>query len=283
MEKVITIKDIARLAGVGVGTVSRALNGGKNVDPETFSKILAIVKELNYKPNNIARKLAKGNYSQKTIGVVVPVIINPFYYEILKGVYDKVIKENYNLLLFNLGNHHKEETLKHIIEENLIGIIFIAENIPVYEKKLLNSGNVKYVYIDYHEENENSFFLDNKKGGTLVAQYFITNNIKRIAYIGEHFVSQQQIDRFNGFKEELEKNNFFIEVIKYINNDEKESYILTLDLLKENPQIEGIFYFCDNMAYGGLKARSELKSNVTIIGFDDMMPSKFLGLSTIAQ
>ena len=180
MEKVITIKDIARLAGVGVGTVSRALNGGKNVDPETFSKILAIVKELNYKPNNIARKLAKGNYSQKTIGVVVPVIINPFYYEILKGVYDKVIKENYNLLLFNLGNHHKEETLKHIIEENLIGIIFIAENIPVYEKKLLNSGNVKYVYIDYHEENENSFFLDNKKGGTLVAQYFITNNIKRI-------------------------------------------------------------------------------------------------------
>ena len=277
-----TINDIARETGFGIGTISRVLNGEKNVSEKTKSIILETIKKLNYKPNKIARKLVKGNYSLKTIGIVMPVIVNPFYFEILKGIYDKLMENHHNILLFNLGTEDRDETFRHIIDENLSGIIFLSEKIPENVKELLKIGGIIYIYVDFFEKDENCFFIDNKSGGILSAKYFIEKNKNKIIYIGESTFSQQQTFRFEGFNEELEKNN--IKLIKeiYIKNSEEESYKITKELLMGN-ETEGIFYFCDNMAYGGIKAKKELNSNVSIVGYDDLLPSKYLGLTSIFQ
>ena len=275
-----TIKDIASLSGVGIGTVSRVLNGGVNVSKKTMQKVLDSVQQLNYQPNPAARTLARGNYSRTTIGVVLPVVAHPFYFEIIKGVYEGLIEENYNLLLFNTGNERKT-VFEHIIQEGLAGILFIAESLTIEEKRNLKLNRNHYIFVDYFEEGESCVYTDNFSGGTLAASYLLSKNLKKIAYIGDINKSQQQTERYNGFVEELGNNGVKICGEKYIVLDEDRSYKATVKLLQEDPAIDGIFYFCDEMAYGGIRARKELGVDLKIIGYDDLIPSSFLNLTTI--
>lgn len=277
-----TINDIAKETGFGIGTISRVLNGEKNVSEETKKTILEAIKKLNYKPNRIARKLVKGNYGLKTIGIVLPVIVNPFYFEILKGIYDKMMESHFNILIFNLGKENRDDTFSHIIDENLSAIIFLSERVPENVKELLKINDIKYIYIDFFEKNEISFYIDNYSGGEQIAEYFLKNDKRNIIYIGESTYSQQQTMRFEGFKEKLNKNNIDIINTHYIMNSEEESYKVTKELLISN-NIDAIFYFCDNMAYGGVRAKSESKSSVFIAGYDDLSPSKYLGLTSVFQ
>jgi len=85
----VTIKDIAKLAGVGVGTVSRVLNDNPEVRSETREKVLKVIKECNYIPNNSARNLKRNNTN--SVGLLVKGIFNPFFSEIVKIISDKIL------------------------------------------------------------------------------------------------------------------------------------------------------------------------------------------------
>jgi DNA-binding LacI/PurR family transcriptional regulator len=285
----ITINDVAKLSGVTTATVSRVLNGGKNVKKETMEKVLDAIKKLNYKPNKIARNLAKGRFTESTIGVILTVAIYPFFYNILKGIYRGLSEQNYNILIFNIGKNRKE-VFEHIVKENLSGVLIVATGISEEEKMLFQIHNMKFVYLDFFEENENSIFIDNYLGGNLAANYFISKNINKIALVGEDRKTQQQENRFLGFKDVLSKNGINIKTERHISFMEnmpysvhgKESYKITKELI-ENTDIEGIFYYCDELAYGGLKAKKELKSSIFIIGYDDLPSSRYFKLTTIRQ
>jgi DNA-binding LacI/PurR family transcriptional regulator len=277
-----TIKDIAALSGVGIGTVSRVLNGGVNVSRKTLKKVMDAVRELNYQPNHAARTLARGNYSRTTIGVVLPVIAHPFYFEIIKGLYEALTEENYNLLLFNTGNERRT-VFEHIVQEGLAGILFIAEPLSAEEKQSLELNRSRYLYIDYFDETENCVYTDNRAGGALAAQYMLGKKLSRIAYVGDITPGQQQSERLAGFRDELLKNGVSLVCEKYVNVDEEKSYQLSRKLMEEQPSLEGIFYFCDELAYGGLRARKVLGGGVNIVGFDDLLASGYLGLTTIRQ
>ena len=177
----VTINDLSKKTGFGIATISRVLNGEKNVSEKTRNIIIESMKQMNYKPNKFARKLVKRNYGLKTIGIVMPVVVNPFYFEILKGIYDKLTVHHHNLLLFNLGLEDRDETFKHIIDENLSGIIFLSEKVPDNIRELLLINNIRYLYLDYYDKEENSFYIDNTLGGIEVAKYFLKKKIKKIA------------------------------------------------------------------------------------------------------
>lgn len=284
-----TIKEVAKLAGVGVGTVSRVLNGGQNVSQETMEKVLEISRMLKYKPNKTARSLVKGHYSQPTIGVIFTTAIHPFFYEILKGIYYGLQQSHYSLLVFNMG-YDRSNVFNRIPYENLAGVLNVSTKMAPEEKEQLKRNGVSFLYLDYFEEDANSIYLDNFLGGAMAASYLISKNVKKIAFVGENTRNQQFEQRFAGFLSKLEENKLalvcqtFIDIKEDMPFDiyEKESYYLTKELLQNN-DIDGIFYYCDEFAYGGLNALRELGSTATVIGYDDTLPSKYLVLTTIRQ
>ncbi len=276
-----TIKDIARLAGVGLGTVSRVINGGKSVSPETYQKVMEAARSLNFRPNQAARSLARGEYSRHTLGVVLPVAVHPFYFEILKGIYSAVSELDYNIMIFNLGEE-KEEVYEHILDEALPGLLIVACALPETARKALNDSRTLYYYIDYFDENDPSFFIDNHQGGRIAARHLLDQGCRNILYIGENTQTQQQDERFQGFEEVIQQEGLELVGDMRIPINELDSLEATLQAMQKYSP-DGIFYFCDELAYGGLKARRKSGLHPLILGYDDKEASQYLGLSSIAQ
>lgn len=276
-----TIKDIARLASVGLGTVSRVMNGSKQVRPETAEKVLSAARELNYRPNAAARALVKGDYTRHTLGVALPVAVHPFYLEIVKGIYEAVALKKYNLLIFNLGQE-AEAVYEHILQESLPGLLVVAQALPETSRNMLLQHHVPFYYIDYQSGTDSSFYINNEQGGRLASRHFVEKGYTKISYIGENAKTQQQQQRFEGFKQELELADIQLLSDTRIPINEKDSYNTTLDVIKKY-QPEAIFYFCDELAYGGLRAIRSQGGTTHIIGYDDRDASQYLDLSTIYQ
>ncbi len=276
-----TIKDIAREAGVGLGTVSRVLNGSAQVSPDTAQKVMEIAGRLNYRPNAAARALVRGEFTRHTLGVTLPIAVHPFYLEILKGIYDAVTKKGYNILIFNLGGE-SEAVYEHLLQENLPGILIVAQSLPPAVRAQLISQHISFHFIDYHSDEDTSFYIDNHSGGRTAASYFLSKGYQKIAYVGENADTQQQSLRFSGFRDTLAESGISLIQDIRIPINEADSYQATRELL-QHYQPDAIFYFCDELAFGGLRARSDAGASVCILGYDDREPSRYMNLSTLSQ
>jgi LacI family transcriptional regulator len=276
-----TIKDIAKAAGVGLGTVSRALNGEPNIRPDTRDRILTVAWKLGYRPNEAARQLARGGFSSTTIGVVLPSIIHPFYFEILRGIHSAFSEIDKNMMVFNLGAY-EELVVGHIAKENLAGIIVVAAGISHDSLSHLNAQNTNVVFLDRHEDHAVSFWIDNMLGGSLAAKYLVSAGCGKIAYIGDSGESQQQDDRLHGFRTELSRAGKTLSNETYIHIDEKTAYNAAAAVLQSGG-IDGVFCFCDRIAYGVMQYMKEQSISARIIGYDDAPASQYLGLSSVRQ
>jgi DNA-binding LacI/PurR family transcriptional regulator len=277
-----TIKKIAKIAGVGVGTVSRVLNNQPHVRDSVRKKILKIVRELNYHPNQAARMLVKGTYQQTTIGLVLPFITHRFFFEVVEGIYHTLLEFKYNLLIFNTGQS-REVVIEHISEGNLAGLIFLGDPpLTESELELIQAQNTPFIYLDHYQEDVNCIFFDNFAGGKLAARYLIEKNRRNILFLGGINHTQQQNDRYSSFKDEISKSSDIRFRERYIPVDEEEAYNCLIEEIKEKG-VDGVFCFADIMAFGGIKAKKELKSDTCIIGYDDIRSAQYVNLSTIRQ
>ena len=120
-----TIKDVAKLAGVSICTVSRALANKENITPKTMEKVLSAVRELDYKPNYSARSLKIG--STDTLGLIVPDITNPYYPKVAKSIEEYAEKKGYMILLCNSNEDlNKEKRLVDTLKKrNVDGVIIL--------------------------------------------------------------------------------------------------------------------------------------------------------------
>lgn len=276
-----TIRDIARLSGFGVGTVSRVLNGSPSVKEETRDQVLRVAKRLRYKPNKLAKMLVTGRYTDTTIGILLPLITHRFALEIIGGVYSRLNELGYNLLVFNIGKK-REEVFENIRYVNFCGLLVLINPLTDEEKKMLEEHYTQFIYLDYYEEGENSIYFNNQKGGGLAASYLIQKSCKRIVFVGDLAETQQKVERLEGFKAELAAHDLSLVDEKYIHKDEEEAYRFTLDTIRKD-EADGIFYYCDDLALGGLRAKKKIGSSIRIIGYDDIQAAGYLGLSTVRQ
>ncbi|NPV39097.1 Transcriptional regulator [Brevinematales bacterium NS] len=286
-----TIRDIAREAGVSIATVSRVLKGGTNVKPETYQKIIEVIEKRGYRPNRIAQKLVKKQTTSRTIGILIPDITQTFFIEIIRGIYDVLRAEEYNLFVFNIPNLSQSSIFPHILEENLAGLLVINFRISREEAHLLRHHHLPFLVVENHLPYVHSIYVNNRKGGELAAQYLLSHSLNKIALIGENRHTLQQQERFEGFKNYIQKHHLSISLIEeYISVDShlpyshytQEAYELTLRLATKEG-VDGFFFYCDELAYGGISARQEIEKKIFIVGYDDLPPSAYLGLTTIRQ
>jgi len=279
---VVTIKEIAEKAEVGIATVSRVLNGSPLVRDETRERVLDVVKRLGYRPNKMARMLVKGDYSDSTIGVLMPEVTHQFFFEVVGGIYRALKAQDFNLMIFNMGMK-REQVFEHIAQERLAGLLIMGSPpLSTEEKDLLQLHGSRYLYLDYHEPEENCIYYDNAAGGREAARYLVSRGCRSIAFVGGPAHTQQQQERKHGFDAELAEAGVPPSSEHATEIDEEQSCRLSRRLF-EDRTLDGIFYFCDTVAYGGLRARAELSASVRIVGYDDILPSRYLGLSTVRQ
>lgn len=279
-----TIKEIAKEAGVGIATVSRVVNGSPLVKDATRTRVLEVIRRLNYRPNIMARKLVKGTFSETTVGIILPLIDNQFLFEVIAGIYGTLKKQRYNILIFNAGKG-RDMVFEHIVEENLAGLLLLGDPpMSPEERNLILVNNIPYVYLDHHERDENYVAFDNACGGKLAAEYLYEKGCRKPMFIGLTNFTQQQSERLEAFREEFFRQG--IEGIAGLYLSSPKEVLEQTRTAYETGECDGIFFFSDELAMGALRIHDVYATDgkrIPLCGYDDIRTSEYIGLTTIRQ
>ncbi|WNF38481.1 LacI family DNA-binding transcriptional regulator [Bacillaceae bacterium IKA-2] len=293
-----TIKDIAKIAGVSVTTVSRALNGYSDVNENTRKKIKQIAVDLNYSPNVLARSLVTNK--TKTIGLLVSgmkmeSIKDNFTYEILCGINDTTANLDYDLIFFSTStSNQKVKSYAQLCRERKVdGVIIqgIKTDDP-YLQEVIDS-EIPCVLVDIPIEGSSVGYVttDNVLGAKNITNYLLKLGHRHIGMVNGHnraFVSQQRLE---GYRIALTEANLTFNWSYVVNGafDEDEAYKSARKLLIDLPELTAIICASDLMALGVLKAAKELGVSVpeelSVTGYDDITLASYVTpkLTTVAQ
>ncbi len=182
-----TMKEVAKKAGVSIATVSAVINENKYVSEELKEKVNSAIQELNYRPNRIAQSL-KGKET-KLIGITVTEITNPFYPLLIKGVEDKALSSDYNIILSATSDDEEKEckVLESMLAQGVDGVIMATvDNVDSKALKLLEKEKVPMVLINRAPKNfkGSSVCIDSFQVGVLATEHLINLGHRQIAFIG---------------------------------------------------------------------------------------------------
>ncbi len=183
----VTIYDVARVAGVGISTVSRVLNDSINVSPPTRYKVLEAIETLGYKPNLMARNLSRTHV--RTVGAVLSYLTNPFQVAVLQGIESTLSQAGINLAIFNLDSQGRRDALLENLSEGRRsdGLIVVSFALPPGFRERFQRYNIPVVMADNFDEHLPSVYVDNVHGGYMATQFLLSLGHRRVAYIQDHF------------------------------------------------------------------------------------------------
>ena len=281
-KKKTTMADIAREAGVGIGTVSRVLNNSSQVSGKTRTKVLDIIKARQYTPSVAASKLARNDRVETSVGILLPDLGNHYFFEIFETIYHKFRERGIDVILFNYEKHNPR-VIQKIIDAQVSALMVFAFGLNETEKNLLRRWNIKYLYIDYPISHEHSIHTDNYVGGMIASSYLLDKGAKKICYISIVPSSKGNGERFDGFRDGLKQCGYYENVGLYESVlSEEDGYIIGQKIINDN-RYDGVFCYCDEIAVGVIQAIRERKSSLKVIGFDGIRVTRHIGLSTISQ
>lgn len=283
-----TIRDVARVAGVSVATVSRVLNNNGYVNGDTRKKVEAAIKKLNYKPNAVARSLFKKE--SKMIGLIVPDITNPFFPQLARAVEDVTNHLGYTLVLCNSDEDIiKEQKYIEVLNQKYVdGFIVVTSTLKSEHIKDLK---VPIVALDRPIDSDTpTVSVNNYEGARTATKYLRDTGCQKIAHVrGPHDVINAD-DRCRGYIDEVQDLEWFhSELIVNGSFNINKTKEITKELLIKYPDIDGIFAGNDIMAVGVIKAAEELgiriPEQLSIIGFDGITLCETTSpeLTTMAQ
>ncbi|OAB41121.1 LacI family DNA-binding transcriptional regulator [Paenibacillus antarcticus] len=281
-----TIKDIARIAGVSVATVSRVINESGYVNTDTRKKVEEAIKLMNYSPNEVARSLYKKK--SKLIGLLLPDITNPFFPQLARGVEDRLQEHGYRLIFGNSDENEDKELdyIRTFVQNNVIGVIS-STNFPDSDTYL--NLNIPIVFLDRTSNESPSVYADGREGGRIAAQEIIARGSKHITILqGPAHIKPAQ-DRFQGAVEVFEELGMTYHVIQTSSFSYIEAGYWAKILFEQHLETDGVIASNDIVATAVLQEAHRLgksvPQDVQIIGYDDIPLSSLLSpsLSTIRQ
>lgn len=276
------IYDVARESGVSPATVSRVLNGNKNVKRSTREKVLKVIEGTNYVPNALARNLSVGG--SQNIAFLVPDIENPFFSKILHGLMDKALDYDYNVFMFGTDENSKMEhkVLDSIKTEMVKGLIIIpvSEHDEETKKRLdrFEEQGIPVVLIDRDMSGAgfDGVFSEDANGVFLAVESLIQEGHREIGIITGPDTSRPGHERLKGYKKALEAYDIKLNPEYIVNGffHEEESYQAMKNLMELDHPPSAVFASNNMTTLGCLKYMKEkglqLTKDVSLIGFDDI-------------
>lgn len=279
-----TIKDVARLAGVSVATVSRVLNQSPKASAHSQKVVHEAMAQLHYIPNANARALAQ--QSTATIGVLVNDVADPFFGAMVKAV-DQVAIDTGNFLLIGNGYHRAAQerlAIEQLIRHQCQSLVIHAKMISDEELQQIMTrvpGMVLNNRVVAGFESR-CIALDNRYGSWLAVRHLISQGHRKIAYICSTHPISDATDRLAGYHAALVDHHLpqQPELVAYGEPDEKGGEQAMISLLAQGQHFTAVACYNDSMAAGALAALSDnglhVPQQVSIIGFDDVLISRYV-------
>ena len=290
----ITIRDLAKLAGVSTATVSRALAGSDKVKEETRDKIIELARRNNFEPSAVASSLS--SQKRNIIGILIDDIANPFFVQVVKGIEKEIDNSNYSMIIAssNWDPQKEIELVRTMIRNRVAGVVIAPTDDDSEALDLLRRYGMPFVVINSRGKKGDTFICtDNLKGGYLAANHLIARGINRLVYL-VGFPHSSSGERVSGLKKAVrESGRSDIDVIEcpQVRTFEEgyESAASIISRYRLDLPLSGLFALNDVVAAGFLKGAVELNipipDNLSIIGFDDIFFANLfrIPLTTVMQ
>lgn len=286
--KKVSIKDVAKEAGVSLTTVSHILNHKQErFSQATIDKVLTAKDKLNYIPNKNAQQLR--GHTIKLIGVLVPSLTNPFFSAIMQSMEQH--KPDYvDLFFLSTSGDHLEHNIKHLVERGMDGLV-IARLIdqPESMNNYLERHNVPYVVLDQSEDNGYTDIIrtDEQTGGALAAEHLIHLNHQHIAIVHPYEMMSNMQARVKGFEDYCKTHNIPMPVKIETKLSPSGGKQIAEQIIQSN--VTAVFAINDEMAIGILRGLREhgksVPKDISVVGYDNISFSQYMtpALTTVAQ
>lgn len=300
----ITIKDIAKQCGVGVSTVSRAINDHPDINPETKQMIMDVIRENGFVPNNSARNLKRTD--ARSIAVLVKGITNPLFSDMIKVIEEETQKKKYSLVLKHVEYYEDEVdvALELVKEKRLRGIIFLGGYFMHAEEKIANLA-VPYIFSTIgtmvseklNRAKYSSVAVDDRKESRVMTSYLIELGHKDIAIISaESELNSIGQLRLEGYRDALQAHEipFREELVRSVEDEVEHfslenGYLTAKKLIESGEKFTAVFATADILAIGACRALLEaglrIPEDVSVAGFDGIEQAKYYNpaITTIKQ
>jgi DNA-binding LacI/PurR family transcriptional regulator len=292
--RTISIATVAAEAGVGVGTVSRVLNGSDQVSEATRTRVRSTIERLNYRPLRSASSLSKGRTD--AVAILVSVITRPSVMARLVGVIDVLSDAGLDAVMFNVENRAQlDRHLTSIIDQRRVdGIISISLRISQERIARIRKLDIPLVLVDNNQSNLPCVYIDDVAGGKMATEHLLSLGHRRIGFIGDNSKSDLGMsaseDRYAGYLAALEAADIRpdFDLVARGPHSSEVAVVLTsalLELGKRRPT--AVFAGSDTLAVGVIEAAQQhgldIPDDLAVIGFDNLEISSILDISTVDQ
>lgn len=288
-----TIRDVAKYAGVGVGTVSRVLNDSPDVSPPTRNKVLNAIEALDYTPNPIARRLSLGK--TLTIAVIAPFFTRPSVVERLRGIEHVIADSEYDLIVFNVETSGRRDAYFQNVSrrERVDGLIIISLLPRDNDVERLKQGGTPVVLVDVSHPQFSQVIIDDVNGGKQATQHLLDLGHRKIGFLSDYedssFYFTANRDRYAGYCQALNDAGLPLrpEYTVHGRHSRSSAYRMAMQLLELEDRPTAIFATSDTLAIGVLEAAQQaglaVPAELSVIGYDDIEIAEYLQLTTIRQ
>lgn len=291
--KSVTIKDVAKTAGVSYSTVSRALSGSPEISEATRERILAVCKEMNYTANSVARAMVMK--STRLLGLILTDVSNPFMSELAYHIDRQARTRGYNIILSNSSRveDQEQELFKLMLGHQADGVIIVPSGAASYDslKSYIDRMPTVFVGENMKDIPETYVSVDNYKGAQIGIQYLYELGHRKILYFGKRRNSITHQLRADGYEDACRQYGL---TPMFFNNtfnatSIKNGYQLARQLFQQKMDYTAIFASTDTNALGVMQAAQEagirIPEDLSLLGFDNIRDAGLprIELTTIEQ
>lgn len=281
-----TLKDVAQLAGVGLGTASRVVSGKGAVSPKTLARVRKAIEELDFQPSHAARSLMSG--TSQMVGVYIPFLSGTFYTPILQLVYAELRAVGLNMVVgFGTGSIDERqqavEGIDFLNQRGCDGVLVMTNALKEEDIVALGPRKSRMVLLNHclPGMEERCFTVDHKLGGRMAARALLEKKHKKIAVIAGPNHAPDNVERIDGFMQELGEAGINTDKVWITESNfaPEGGWDSAKALLESGYEFTAVFCANDEMAVGALsffqQAGVDVPGAVSVLGYDDTHSAEF--------
>jgi LacI family transcriptional regulator len=283
---VATLKDVAQLAGVGLGTASRVVSGKGAVSPKTLERVRKAIEELDFQPSHAARSLMSGN--SQMVGVFIPFLSGTFYTPILQLIYAELRAAGLNMVVgFGAGSAEERqqavEGIDFLNQRGCDGVLVMSNALREEDIAALGPRKSRVVLLNHTLPGleERCFTIDHALGGRMAARALLAHGHREIAVIAGPAYAPDNVERIDAFMDELAKAGIDVDTVWTEESDfaPEGGWASANKLHKSGHAFTAVFCANDEMAVGALsyfqQAGVAVPGEVSVLGYDDTHTAEF--------
>jgi LacI family transcriptional regulator len=283
---VATIKDVAKLAGVGLGTASRVVSGKGSVSPATLARVKKAIDELGFRPSHAARALLSG--TSRMVGVYIPVLSGTFYTPILQIIDTELRTAGVHMVLafgVGLGDERRQavEGIEFLVERGCDGLVVMTSALQEDDVAALGAKAGQLVALNHSFDSmpDQCFTVDHTLGGRLAARALLDHKHSKIAVVEGPRQLEDNRARIAGFMRELRDNGIDPGKVWRLESDFSPAggWAAAKQLLDSGHPCTALFCANDEMAVGALsyfqEAGIRVPHDLSVLGYDDTPSAEF--------